>query len=214
MKKTMILLVFSFIFSCLLFAEDPETIALPAPDFSNASSLYQAFKDRKSTRNFLDKDISLQMLSSLLWAANGVNRPETGHRTAPSAMNARDIDLYVCFSSAVYLYLPVEHRLQKVGEGDCRPAVADQQNFVATAPLSLVLVSDLSRFGEGNLQENMITGAYDAGIVAQNVNIFCAAMGLATVVRGSMDKEALRELLKLSPSQHPMLNLPVGYAAD
>ena len=122
------------------------------------------------------------------------------------------MDIYVFLAKGVYLYDASKHVLKLVAEGDHRAVVAGRQDFVKQAPVSLVYVSDLSRFGMGLDEQVKLMGAMDAGIVSQNVNLFCAGVGLSTVPRASMDQEALRKLLKLSDTQVPMMNNPVGYS--
>lgn len=207
----------SLVLSILLFgvamqAQTVKEIVLNAPDKSRGVNVMKAFADRHSQRIFAERKLSLQDLSDLLWAANGINRPTDKKRTAPSALNKQDIDIYVFMPEAVYLYEAGRHVLQLVAEGDHRQAVAGGQDFVKTAPVSLVYVSDLSRFGTGVTEQTKLMGAMDAGIVSQNVNLFCAGVGLATVPRASMDQAALKKILKLSDTQIPMMNNPVGHA--
>lgn len=166
--------------------------------------------ERHSDRVFDTKELSLQDLSDLLWAANGVNRPGEKKRTAPSAMNRQEIDLYVFNKDGVYKYDAFSNTLQPVASGDHRQLIAGAQDFVLSAPVSLLMVADLSKLG-GDDERSKLMGAADAGIVSQNINLFCAGVGLSTVPRASMDQQGLRALLKLSESQVPMLNNPVGY---
>ena len=187
-------------------------LKLNRPDLNRGVNVMKAFSDRHSDREFSTRELSLQDLSDLLWAANGVNRPGDGKRTAPSALNKQDVDIYVFLAKGVYLYDASKHVLKLVAEGDHRAVVAGRQDFVKQAPVSLVYVSDLSRFGMGLDEQVKLMGAMDAGIVSQNVNLFCAGVGLSTVPRASMDQEALRKLLKLSDTQVPMMNNPVGYS--
>ena len=188
-----------------------EVIELGAPDKSRGATLMKALDDRKSTRAFDDKDLSMNDLSDLLWAANGINRPETGMRTAASAMNRQDIDIYVVLQEATYLYDAKGHRLVLVAEGDFRKLVAVGQEFVNQAPLSLVLVSELARFNNPDDQGTRVTAAIDAGIVSGNISLFCSAVGLATVPRTSMNGSAMKEAWSLAPTQIPLVNHPVGY---
>lgn len=205
---------FYFILATILFitathAQDLKEIKLDTPDKNRGSAFMKTLSDRHSERQFSTKELSSQDLSDLLWAANGVNRPD-GKRTAPSALNKQDVDIYVITKNGAYLYDAKGHSLQPVAKGDHRTAVAGGQDFVKTAPVCLVLVSDLSRFG-GSTEQNKIMGAVDAGIVCQNVNLFCSAVGLSTVPRATMDKTALKSILKLSDTQIPFMNNPVGY---
>jgi len=204
------LLIISIIVS-IAFSKAPEIIKLNPPDMKKGSSVMEAFKLRKSTREFDTKDLSLQDLSDLLWAANGVNRPEEKKRTAPSAINAQDINIYVVTKEAVYLYNAFENQLEKITDGDYRNIVAGRQENMAVAPVFLVLVSDLSRFRFGDESTKLTWAAMDAGIVSQNISIFCASRNLATVPRATMDKDKLRKILKLKDSQKLMLNHPISY---
>jgi SagB-type dehydrogenase family enzyme len=204
----------SFILTVLLFitamhAQDLMKIQLNNPDKNRGSSVMKALSDRRSDRAYADKALSLQDLSDLLWAANGINRPD-GKRTAPSALNKQDIDIYVIMKEGAYLYDAKSNSLQPIAKGDHRGAVAGGQDFVKTAPVSLVLVSDLSRFGKITDHVKLMA-AVDAGCVSQNINIFCSAVGLATVPRASMDMNALKQILKLTENQLPLMNNPVGY---
>lgn len=204
----------SFIFASLLLvvtmhAQDMKAIKLNTPDKTRGSSVMKALSDRHSDREYATRDLSLQDLSDLLWAANGINRTD-GKRTAPSALNKQDIDIYVIMKDGAYLYDAKTHTLKPVAKGDHRGAVAGGQTFVKSAPVSLVLVSDLSRFGNTD-ERTKLTAAIDGGIVCQNINIFCAAVGLSTVPRGSMDQASLKKILKLTDNQLLLMNNPVGY---
>ena len=209
MRKVQLLLLCLFI-SVATFAAD-KVIRLPKPNLNRNSEVMEAFANRHSTREYAAKALALTDLSDLLWAANGINRPEEGKRTARSAMNKQDVDVYVVLPEATYLYDAKAHQLNLVAEGDHRGAVAGGQAFVKSAPVSLLLVSDLSRLGDAKNTHTQLMGAVDAGIVSQNISIFCSAANLATVPRASMDKEQLKKVLKLKDSQMPMMNHPVGY---
>ena len=186
------------------YAQDLQEIKLNAPDRTRGSAMMKVFSDRMSVREFDSKELSLQDLSDLLWAANGINR-EDGRRTAPTASNRQEIDVYAIRPDGAYLYDAATHSLKPVAKGDYRNLVAMAQEFAATAPLCLVIVIDLEKQG------NQLMGAVDAGIVCQNINLFCAAVGLATVPRATMDQAELRKVLKLSDANLPMMNNPVGY---
>ena len=211
-NKFMRKLLFTIAASLLLvtmYAQNMKAVKLNTPDKARGTSVMKALSDRHSDREFAVKELSLQDLSDLLWAANGINRPD-GKRTAPSALNKQDIDVYVIMKEGAYLYDAKDNSLQPVAAGDHRAAVAGGQDFVKSAPVSLVLVSDLSRVGSVTDQVKLMA-AVDAGTVCQNINIFCAATGLATVPRASMDQAALKQILKLTESQLPIMNNPVGY---
>ena len=196
--------------SVATFAAD-KVIRLPKPNLNRNSEVMEAFANRHSTREYAAKALTLNDLSDLLWAANGINRPEEGKRTAPSAMNKQDVDVYVVLPEGTYLYDAKAHQLNLVAEGDHRGAVAGGQAFVKSAPVSLLLVSDLSRLGDAKNTHTQLMGAVDAGIVSQNISIFCSAAKLATVPRASMDTAKLKSVLKLTDTQLPLMNHPVGY---
>ncbi|WP_370793918.1 SagB/ThcOx family dehydrogenase [Bacteroides stercorirosoris] len=209
MRKVQLLLV-CLVLSVAASAAD-KAVKLPKPNLNRAGTVMKALSERQSTREYASKALSLADLSDLLWAANGINRPESGKRTAPSALNKQDVDVYVILPEGSYLYDAKNHQLILVSEGDYRDAVAGGQNFVKAAPLSLVLVSDVSRFGDAQKTQNQVVGALDVGIVSQNISLFCSVAKLATVPRGSMDAAQLKKVLKLKDAQIPMLNHPVGY---
>jgi SagB-type dehydrogenase family enzyme len=196
------------------FAQDSKTIILNPPDLTRGLPVMQALSLRASATEFDTTSLNLQDMSDLLWAANGINRSESGKRTAPSARNWQDIDVYVVMKSGAYLYNHSKHCLDFITGGDHRALVAGRQENFAVAPLFCVLVSDFSRLTGGDDSTRMIIAAYDAGIVSQNISVFCASVGLDTRVRVTMDQEKLREILQLKDSQHLMLNNPVGYRKD
>ena len=209
MRKVQLLLV-CLVLSVAASAAD-KVIKLPKPNLNRTGAVMKALSERHSTREYASKALSLADLSDLLWAANGINRPESGKRTAPSALNKQDVDVYVILPEGSYVYDAKNHQLNLVSEGDHRDAVAGGQTFVKAAPVSLVLVSDVSFFGDAQKPQNQVVGAMDVGIVWQNISLFCANAKLATVPRGSMDATQLKKVLKLKDSQIPMLNHPVGY---
>lgn len=209
MRKVQLLFV-CLVFSVAAFAAE-KVIKLPKPNLNRTGTVMKALSERHSTREYATKALSLSDLSDLLWAANGINRSGEGKRTAPSALNKQDVDVYVILPEGNYLYDAKGHQLNLVSEGDHRGAVAGAQAFVKTAPVSLVLISDVSRFGDAKNARNQLMGAMDAGIVSQNISIFCSNAKLATVPRASMDAAQLNSVLKLKDSQIPMMNHPVGY---
>lgn len=211
MMKRMILIFCCALLAASLTAQETGTIKLNPPDKERGLPIMKAFSLRASASEWDTTSLSLQDLSDLLWAAIGVNRPEEGKRTAPSAMNAQDIDLYVVMSSGVFLYDCREHLLEPVVDGDYRKYVADRQEEVAAAPVICLMISDISRFPGGDDAHKLSLAAMDAGTVSQNIALFCAGTGLATRPRGIMDKEKLREILELKDSQYLMLNNPVSY---
>jgi len=187
-------------------------IKLPPPQTEGGKPLMQALKERHSTREFSARALPQQVLSDLLWAAAGVNRPESGHRTVPSARDWREIDVYVVISDGAYLYQAKEHLLRQVIAGDIR-AFTGTQDFVAQAPVNLIYVADYKRMTDADTVQKSLYSATDTGFISQNVYLYCASAGLATVVRGSVDREALAAALKLSTSQQIILAQTVGYPA-
>lgn len=169
-----------------------------------------ALRNRKSSRKFSEKMLSDQTLSDLLWAAFGINRPESGMRTAPTANNTQAMDIYVIMQSGSYVYNAQENSLDLVTEEDLRE-YAGTQNFVKVAPVNLIYVSDYSKLKEGSDKE-LYSGAH-AGFIGENVYLFCTSAGLNTVIRAWVDKEELKKKLKLKEDQHIILAQTVGYPA-
>ena len=207
MRKGILTICLSIATMCVMAQN---VIKLPEPDKNVPMTLYQALQQRKSVREYSSKDIDDMKLSQLLWAAVGINRPD-GHLTAPTAVNAQDITVYVCRKDGAYLYVAKDNALQKVSDKDLRKEVASAQQFAAEAPISLVIVTDNAKFRGGSTNGPTISGAIDAGYVSQNIDLACEALGLVTVPRATMDKDALKKELKLTEAQNPILNHPVGY---
>jgi SagB-type dehydrogenase family enzyme len=197
-----------------LFAQTTKTIVLNPASNDRGLSVIKALSLRASAAEYDTASINLQDLSDLLWAANGVNRSLTGKRTAPSAINAQDIDVYVFMKTGIYFYDAKKHLLDLIVDSDYRNIVADKQLNVLKAPVICLLVSDISRFTFGNDSLKMIWAAEDAGIISQNISLFCASAGFATRPRAFMNQQKLREILKLKDTQHLMLNNPVSHKKD
>jgi SagB-type dehydrogenase family enzyme len=196
-------------FSAISAAQALKPLPLPPPQTEGGRPLMQVLNDRKSTREFGSGALSPQTLSNLLWAAFGINRPD-GRRTAPSAMNWQEVSIYVATPEGVYLYDAKANLLEPVLAGDFRAATGTQ-SFVKDAAVNLVYVSDLSKTGEATSSEAEMYTAADVGFIAQNVYLYCASEGLATVVRGSVDKPALAKTLNLQSKQKIILAQSVGY---
>jgi nitroreductase len=221
-------------------AQDAPTIKLPEPNKKGGLPVMEALSTRASVRGWSDKELNSQDLSDLLWAANGINRPDIKKRTASSAMNAQDVDIYVFMKDGVYVYDATNHALNPVASGDHRAEIGMSPGGArppggppagappgrpagaptggpggqgAPAPINLVLISDTSRFGGGTPELKYEWGAIDTGIVSQNISLFCAAKGIGTRPRASISKDNLRKLLKLKDTQYPFLEHPVGYLA-
>lgn len=183
---------------------------LPEPSRVKGKNIMEAFANRASVREFDTQELDLQEIADLLWAANGINRPAEGKRTAPTAMNTQDIDVYLVNSKGAFLYDAKAHALVLINSGDYRSAVAGSQQNFAKAPIFLVIVSDVARFQRGDEGQKMTWAAMDAAIVSQNINLFCAGVGLKTRPRVWMETEKLKEILKLKETQRPMMNNPVS----
>ncbi len=196
--------------STLSLAQELKPIHLPAPQTEGGKPLMQALRDRHTTREFSSQKLAPQVLSNLLWAAFGINRPDTGKRTAPSAMNWQEIDIYVATADGLYVYNAKANQLDPVVAEDVRGATG-LQPFVKDAPVDLVYVADLAKTGKSSAEEKSFYTGADVGFIAQNVYLFCASEGLAVVVRGSIDRPALAKAMNLGPEQKILLSQTVGY---
>jgi SagB-type dehydrogenase family enzyme len=188
------------------------TIKLPAPDKRGGMPLMEALAHRHSSREFAADALPLPVLSGLLWAAFGVNRPGGG-RTAPSALDAREIDVYVALPSGAYLYDAKAHSLQLVAASDLR-RVTGYQDFVDEAPLDLVYVADHGRMKMVPVAQRESYASAAAGAIAQNVYLFAAGNGLAAVIRAWIDRSAIADALGLDHDQQVLLSQTVGYPAS
>jgi len=206
----LIALVLMFCFAVTVCAEAPKATPLPAPQMDGGKPLMQALKARCTTREFSSEALSPQELSNLLWAACGINRPEKGLRTAPTAMNKQEIDVYVALADGLYLYDAKANALSLVLAQDLREATG-KQPFVKDAPVNLVFVADYTRMGEGPKEMKDFYSAMDTGYISENVYLYCASAGLATVARGWVDKEALAKAMNLGADQKVILAQTVGY---
>ncbi len=192
--------------------QDP--VRLPVPVMTGGAPLMDALANRSTKREFSSRELSPQVLSNLLWAAHGFNRPEEKKRTVPSARDIQEIDIYVFTSKGVYLHDAWENVLVPYMEGDNRAATGTQ-DYVATAPVNLVYVADYSRMGEGYTDEyKLMTSSMDTGFISQNVYLYCASEKLSTVVRGLVDREGLKTFMKLRPEQHITYTQSIGYPAE
>ncbi len=185
------------------------TIALPAVDPGGGMPLMEALAARRSAREFAPEALPLPLLSGLLWAAFGINRPDGG-RTAPTALNAQEVDVYVALPSGAYRYETTTHTLVLVAATDVR-RVTGYQDFVDEAPLDLVYVADHARQRLVPVGQRESYASAAAGAITQNVYLYAAAHGLATVIRAWIDREAIAEALGLTHDQQVLLSQTVGY---
>lgn len=191
-----------------------QDIKLPEPDKTGGVPLMQALNDRSSTREYDSTRLSDRQLSGLLWAAWGINRPETGKHTAPSSNNKQEMSVYAALESGLYLYVPELHTLKQIHNRDIRK-VTGKQDFVGIAPVNLIFVSDLLKAGISNPEkagpESMNTSNINTGFMAQNVYLFCASEKLACVVRGWVDGPELARAMELAPHQRIIVAQTVGF---
>lgn len=193
-------------------AANPPSIKLMAPQTDSGKPLMQALKERQSIRTIAADPLTPQDLGNLLWAACGVNRAGSGKRTAPSAVNWQEIDVYVALPEGLFVYDAKDHELKSVAGADIRSTTGEQP-FVQNAPLVLIYVSDYARMGKASDVDKVFYSATDTGYISQNVYLYCASAGLATVVIGLVDKPSLEKKMRLRPDQKVILTQPVGYPA-
>jgi SagB-type dehydrogenase family enzyme len=184
-------------------------IALPAPERQGGLPLMEALGARRSSRDFARAELPLTVLSNLLWAAYGANRPDGG-RTAPSALNAQEVDVFVALPAGAYRYEPGAHALRLVAASDLR-RVTGYQDFVDEAPLDLVYVADHARMAMVPVAQREAFAYAAAGAISQNVYLFAASAGLATVIRAWIDREAIANALGLTHDQQVLLSQTIGF---
>jgi nitroreductase len=199
-----------FTFAGFAAAQELSPVKLPAPQTDGGKPLMQVLKARQSAREYSEQKLTQQTLSNLLWAAWGINRPD-GHRTAPSASNRQEIEIYVVLPEGAYVWDGKANALNPVAAGDLRAGTGTQP-FPASAALNLVYVADLAKAGRPatDPQQALNVGA-DTGFIAENAYLFCASEGLATVVRASVNRAELAKQLKLRDNQQIVLAQSIGY---
>lgn len=190
-------------------AKKETAIQLNKPDFSNDATLMNALLERQTNRSFSSQELSWQQLSDILWAANGVNRPDNGKRTAPSARNAQEIDIYAFTASGVFFYDAENHQLKRISDKDSRQMVYDRGDF-HKAPLILVYVGNFDKMQGFDEDARNFYSATDVGFVSQNVYLYCATQGLSTVVCGSFNRDNANKVLNIKNGKL-LLAQPVGY---
>ena len=190
-------------------AQEPADVTLPAARTDGGKPLMQAIKARQTSRAFAATELPAQVLGDLLWAAAGINRPDSGRRTFPSAKNWQEIEVYVVTAQGAYLYDPKAHALRGVAKGDFRK-LTGKQDFVAVAPVHLVCVADVSKMKDTTPEQQLLWTGASTGAISENAYLFCASEGLATVVRSLTDSKDLCAALKLGPEKRPTLVQTVG----
>lgn len=191
-------------------AAELKTIQLVKPQMDGGRLLMHVLKERKSSRDFSERKLPIRVLSNLLWAASGINRMGSNKRTVPSTMNWQEIDIYVATKEGLYLYNPQQHRLEPVLQQDIRP-LTGTQTYVVDAPINLVYVADFAKMGNAVKESKDFYAAVDTGFIVQNVYLYCASEGLATIVRAMINREPLTQAMKLRPEQRIILAQSVGY---
>jgi hypothetical protein len=205
---------------------DLKPVKLPKPVFNRCKTVFEALKLRRTSRCISDKKIPLQILSDILWAAQGVNRIQGPHgapgRTAGSASNSQEICVYVAKKEGTYLYEPDFHRMTPIATGDSRALAIDgQRRAGANAPVRFIYVVDIDRFKNAGHKE---PGLYDleiqksyyfvgTGLIAQNIYLAASALGLASWFH-NCSKAQLAKVLRLKPHQRPLFGHTIGYADD
>lgn len=207
------MLVVVLVASTVSLAKDLKAIKLPEPNMKGGMPLMEALKARRSIRTYTDQKLSNQILSDMLWAAFGINRPDEGRRTAPSARNWQETDIYVALEEGVYIYNAASNILEPIVAGDHR-ALTGVQLFVKDAPCNLVYVADYSKMAEIEEAFKDYYSAADCGFISQNVYLYCASAGLGTVVRAVIEREELAKVLKLREDQRIVLAQSVGYPRE
>lgn len=191
------------------FGQEMKPIKLPEPKLDASKPLVQALKDRKTQREYSSGNLTPQVLSNLPWATGGISRPDSGKRTAPSAFNRQEIEVYVTTAEGAYRYDPKGNELVAVASGDIR-MLTGTQSYFKDAAINLVYVADLTKAGDSPEGDKLLLSAYDTGFIAENAYLYCAVEGLATVFRLGIDKEKLGAALKLKPDQRIMGAQTVG----
>lgn len=207
-RKLILTLSILFVVSNLMAQE---LLKLPAPQKTGGMPLMQALNERSSSRNFIDKDLTEQQLSNLLWAAFGMNREDIKKRTAPTSRNNQDIEIYLTTKNGLFLYKAEKHALEKVSDKDFRE-VSGKQDFVKVAAVNLIYVSNLNKLGDGPVEVKRMTAATHCGFIGQNVYLYCASEGLISVFRAWIDKDKMAEVLKLPEGFEVIYCQTVGYS--
>ena len=206
MKPTLVLGIAVLLAGTLqLPAQD---IKLPAPDTKGGKPLMECMALRKSSRSFSSKKLSPQIMANIFYAADGISRKD-GRKTVPTARNMQNQMIYAATADGSWLYQPKTNTLKKLGSKDIR-AVCGKQKFHAKAPLVLVYVAEPEKCGNTPEQQQNFA-ANHAGYASQNVYLYAASEGLATVVCAMVDRDALAKALNLPVNQQIMYSQPIGY---
>lgn len=215
MKKHILSFLTLLFFNGICISSLAQDIVLPAPDKTGGKPLMQALNERQTTRSFTKDTLTQQQLSDLLWAGFGINRPDQKKRTAPSAMNWQEIEVYVTLPGGTYVYVAETHSLKFINNKDLRKQTGSQ-GFVADAALNLVFIADMGKRGKKEGEEikdsDLFMTYSDAAFIAQNIYLYCASANLGCVVRGSVPDDKLAAELGLRSNQRIILAQTVGVA--
>lgn len=214
MKKTVSVLIMSLVVilsAPVISAAARKEISLVKPNTAGGIPLMNALARRQSSRSFSSRKLPDQVLSNLLWAASGINRPDSKKRTAPTAMNNQEIAIYVALEEGLYCYDAKRHVLELAVDKDLR-SLTGRQGFVNKAAVNLVYVADLSKTAGFNREDKLIYAGADTGFIGENVYLYCASEGLSVVIRGWIDKDGLAKAMNLKSDQMIILSQTVGYA--
>lgn len=207
---SLFLVVFIFLaFKPELFAQTASDIQLPAPCKIGRMSVMEALSLRSSSRDFSSEELPLPMLSDLLWAADGINRTD-GKRTAATSYNTLDMDVYIALRSGIYFYNPQTYKLELIKSGNYMSKTGTQ-SYVADAALNLIYVCNLSKISGSSEAEKLLVAGIHTGLISQNVYLYCASVGLNTVVRSSVDISTLGTIMGLNTTQRVILCQTVGF---
>ncbi len=216
MKPTLVMIFAGLALLCSsppVRTAEPQRLSLPPPRLERGMPLMQAIRQRRSSRSFSRQTLAAQTVGDLLWAAYGINRPESGKRTAPSAHNRQEIDLYVARADGLFLYQAKDHQLEQITAADIRK-LTGRQEFPGQAPFNLIYVVNFSRMPEIPRENALEAAAIATGAIVQNVYLYCASEGLAVVARGWLDREKLAAAMGLDDNQHIILAQTAGYPAQ
>ena len=212
LSKTLSLFAGLLVASLPGLAQELQPIALPKPRMEGGMPLMEALKNRKTSREFSPAALPPHILADLLWAGFGINRPEIAHRTAPSAMNSQEVDIYVATADGIYVYDAAGNRLVPVAAGDIR-ARTGKQEYAKVAPVALLFVADLTRLTKAKPEDKEHYAAIDTGFIGQNIYLYCASAGLSCVVH-ELDRSGLPEALKLKPEQKIVIAQSIGFPKE
>lgn len=210
--RQLIIITFLTFISSSIFAQE-EILNLPDPNKEGGKPLMETLSERSSARNFSNQEMPMQKLSDMLWAAFGINRSESGKRTAPTSRNVQDIDIYLTTKDGAYQYLPEENALKVITDRDIRKHMGGQ-DFVADAAVNIVYVSDFSKYPGDDDERKLMTASAHCGFIGQNVYLFAASEGLISVFRAMIDKELIHEKLNLKDNEHVVYSQSVGYPSN